>query len=75
MNTLQSEWESYKKECLPKDLTESQITAQRSSFYCGAIGLFNCQRVIAAASDEAGMAMLQGLHDEVRDFMKGPKGL
>lgn len=76
MNTIQSSWESYQSQVIPKDAPTVQITETRRAFYAG------CQTILgimygigdASISEDAGVEMIETLHQECQLFLSGIKG-
>lgn len=71
MNTVASEWEGYVEAVMPKDAPPIQRKEMRRSFYAGAAAILAIQSDISSdqVSEAAGVAILQGLHEEMRDFL------
>ena len=70
MNTVQEQWEIFSKQVVPKDAPAIQVTEMRRSFYAGAESMLRIQWAIgdSAISEDAGVAILEGVHDECRRF-------
>ena len=70
MNTIQQKWEFYLSEILPADASPIQIEKIRSAFYAGAASF--CSIVTKLdnedISPDAGVAMFNGLVDELKQF-------
>lgn len=69
MNTIQSEWEKFSKAVIPSDASEPQVHDMRMSFFSGfstclGITLFG----VAGLSEDAGVAVLEGLKQEAESF-------
>lgn len=69
MNTLQALWQSYADDVLPKDAPTVQRIETRRAFYAGAQAFFGVMTNMADASDDAGVAVLEGLRQELRSFV------
>lgn len=70
MNTVQEQWSSFEKMVISPNAPEVQRTEMRRAFYAGVEAMLRIQWAIgdAAISEDAGMAILQGVHDECRQF-------
>lgn len=70
MNTVQEQWEIFFKLVVPKDAPVIQVTEMRRSFYAGVESMLRIQWAISdsAISEEAGVAILEGVHDECQRF-------
>lgn len=70
MNTIQQEWESFRDEVIPDDAPNIQIIEMRRAFYAGAQAVLNLQIAITGPeiSEDAGAAIIEGWHDELRIF-------
>lgn len=69
MNTVAGHWATYNAAVLPKDAPEIQRTECRLAFYAGAQAALMLMANVPE-SEAAGIAYLQGLHDECRQFAK-----
>jgi hypothetical protein len=71
MNTIQEKWESFKILVIPNDAPRIQIKEMRNAFFAGAISVISITDAISEVnvSEDAGVAMLEGLHDECRRFV------
>ena len=70
MNTIQEMWESYRKQVIPADASAIQIRECRFAFYGGAQSILSITYNIGdkSISNDAGVQMLEGLHQEVQMF-------
>ena len=71
MNTIQSFWESFSKDVIPEDAPEVQRKEMKRSFYAGCYTVLQITYGIGdeAVSEEAGIQMLETLHQESRIFL------
>lgn len=71
MNTIQERWESFKKDVIPEDAPEFQVQDMKRAFYSGVIAMMNIDLVVSedGVSDEAAVAMLEGCHQEARQYV------
>lgn len=70
MNTLQAMWQSYADQVLPRDAPTIQRVECRRAFYAGAqafLGLMTGP--VADASEDAGVAMIEGYRQELAVFV------
>lgn len=51
--SLQSRWESYLKEVVPKDAGEAQVQGTRQAFYAGCICVLDFMEMISEIPDNA----------------------
>ena len=66
MNTIQQMWEGYKKDVIPENASEIQITEMRNSFYAGSASSFELLGKISEKhSEETAAEILQGIHEEI----------
>lgn len=71
MNTVKEKWESYLREVVPANAGPVQVEECRRAFYAGAGSLLNItSTVIPYMSEDAGVAVLEGLHQELQGFAK-----
>jgi len=68
MNTIQQQWETFSDLCMPKDAPEIQTQEMRRSFYAGAEGMIQLLYTTFEVSEDAGVAMIEGWHEECRQF-------
>lgn len=70
MNSIQEQWEAFSALVIPKGASKTQITEMRRAFYAGAESVLRIQWAIgdSAISEDAGVAILEGVHDECRRF-------
>ena len=71
MNTIKEQWDSFEKEVVPAGASEIQVQEMRRSFYGGVMAMSLIQDVIGqeAMSEDAAMGILQGVEQELRDFL------
>lgn len=70
MKIIQGEWEGFSRRVIPKNAPAIQTTEMRMSFYAGVAAVLRIQLAIGdmSVSEEAGVAILEGVHDECRQF-------
>lgn len=70
MNTIDEQWALFAKMVLPKDAPPVQQQEMRRAFYAGAGSILRMQWEIgdAAVSEDAGVQIMEGWHDECRRF-------
>ena len=69
MNTIQAQWLSYLRDVVPRDAGPVQVEECRRAFYAGAAGLLSITSTVIPYMDEdAGVAVLEGLHQELQGF-------
>lgn len=71
-NTIAEQWDELAAAALPPGAHPTQVRESKRMFYAGAGAVLNMQlNVIAqpSVSETAGVAILQGLHEEVALFM------
>ena len=68
MNTVQEQWASFSKMVVPKDAPPVQIQEMRRAFYSGVKAMIRIQWAVGGVSENAGVEMLEGVHDEVKRF-------
>ena len=70
MRTIADQWAEFERRILPKNAPTVQRVETKRAFYAGAQAVLfvMVQIADADASDEAGAAILEGLHDECRRF-------
>lgn len=69
MNTLQSQWQSYADNVLPKDAPTVQRIETRRAFYAGAGAFFGLMTGdVCDVSDDAGVAMIENWRQELAAF-------
>ena len=70
MNTIAEQWALFERAVMPKDAPPVQRQEMRRAFYAGAEAMLRMQWGIGdkAVSEDAGMAMMEGWHDECRRF-------
>lgn len=69
MNTISEQWQSFSS-VLPAGAGKIQRQEVRRAFYAGAKAVLNLSAVIADQSEDAGVQMLEGLHEECRRFFQ-----
>ncbi len=69
--TIAQQWATFERLVMPAGAGPVQRQEMRRAFYAGFQGALNVGTEIAAAdlSDEAGAAVLQGLHEECQLFV------
>jgi len=71
MNTIQSQWEKFASMTLPKEASETQRTEMRRAFYAGAYAMLAMMSFeVTEVSDDAGVEIIEGLHQEARLFFE-----
>lgn len=70
MNTIADQWTAFDALVVPKSAGPAQRQEMRRAFYAGAEAMLRLQFSIGdeAVSEEAGVAMMEGWHDECRRF-------
>jgi hypothetical protein len=68
MRSIDAEWRSYEKAVVPKTAGEVQRQETRRAFYAGASAMLNMQMEMAELSEDAAVAVLNGLHEEAGSF-------
>jgi hypothetical protein len=70
MRTIASGWRRFDAQITPQGASDEQRFDLRNAFYAGATTVLGIMRQISAqeVSDDAGIAILEGLHQEVRAF-------
>lgn len=68
MNTIQQQWETFAKAVMPPNASPVQVREMRRAFYGGCEAMMRIQWNVADMSEEAGIAVLQGCHEEVEQF-------
>lgn len=70
MNTLADQWAAFETKCVPSDAGMLQRIETRRAFYAGALSYAYVVKLIGAdsISEDAGVAMLEGLTDELKRF-------
>lgn len=68
MNTVQQQWAMFEKLVVPKDAPPVQRQETRRAFYAGVEAILRLQYQMGDVSDDAGVAMIEGWHDECRRF-------
>lgn len=70
MNTIAQQWGAFEALVVPKDAPPVQRQEMRRAFYAGAEAMLRMQWEIGdkAVSETAGVAMMEGWHDECRRF-------
>ena len=70
MNTIQAQWASYEKNVMPDDAGPVQVRETRRAFYGGALAMFSLLHEAGGHSNDAGVAIVDGLRAEVCDFAR-----
>lgn len=68
MRTIAAQWASYEAAVVPKDAGPTQREECRRAFFAGAAAAFSVFQSVDDLSDDAGVAVLEGLHQELRGF-------
>lgn len=69
LNTLDAEWRSFESGCIPKEAPEIQRIEMRRAFYAGIESFLVLQCNAANHSDAACVALMEGWHSELKDFV------
>lgn len=69
-NTIAEQWAAFEAAVVPKSAPPVQRQEMRRAFYAGAEAMLRMQWDIGdeAVSENAGVAMMEGWHDECRRF-------
>lgn len=76
-NLIANGWRSYAEHVLPANAPPVQIQETRRAFYAGAGLLFEALTNAVGpddVSEDAGMEIMRGVDDEIRQFLRGVKG-
>ena len=70
MNTIADQWAAFEVLVMPKDAPPVQRQEMRRAFYAGAEAMLRLQHAATepGISENAGVMMLEGWHDECRRF-------
>ena len=68
MNTCASKWESFAAATIAQDASAVQKDEMRKAFYAGFVSCLNICSAAAFMSDDGAVAVLEGLHQEMRAF-------
>ncbi len=68
MNTVKDGFDEIRERVIPKDAPDVQVKEMKKAFYAGAAWLLHLQGVIAELDEDAAVAVLQSLHNEVKDY-------
>ena len=70
MNTIAEQWAAFEVLVVPKDAPPVQRQEMRRAFYAGAETMLRLSYSVGdkSISENAGVAMLEGWHDECRRF-------
>lgn len=70
--TIAEQWAAFERLVVPKGAHATQVTEMRRSFYAGFEAALRVQWGIgdASISETAGVAILEGLHEEAKLFAK-----
>lgn len=68
MRTVLAWWKDYEAKVVPKDAGPTQREECRRAFYAGAAAASEIQMSVAHLSDDAGVAVLEGLRQELLAF-------
>ena len=69
MRTIQAHWDSYTEQVMQKYVTEIQYWETRLAFYGGAQAMLVEMVQIGDLSEEAAMAVIDGLNKEIDAFV------
>lgn len=71
MRTIQYYWELYEREVVPSPACEVQRTETQRAFYAGAVAMSTIVEGVGdeRVSEDAGVAILAGLKDELGAFI------
>lgn len=74
MNTVQQAWEQFERAVISKDAGRVQRTEMKRAFYAGATAIVSVNAAIAepGISEDAGVAILEGIQQEVMQFAQNP---
>jgi len=76
MNTIQEQWEQFRKLIVPADAPPVQVQEMRRSFYAGVEAMLRIQLAFAAYEEDTAVVMLEGIYDECTRFAEDvAKGL
>jgi len=72
MNTIKEKYETWWDHVRPAGASEVQFCEMRRAFYSGAAAMLGIMDSISTddVSEAAGIEILEGLHEETRDFFK-----
>jgi hypothetical protein len=70
MRTIAAQWSLFEQLVVPKNAHSTQRQEMRRAFYAGAEAMLRLQYEIGGAdvSEDAGVALMEGWHDECRRF-------
>lgn len=70
MRTIYTEWASFREAVIAKNAPPHQLREMKLAFYGGAAGVLAITKQITIdnLSDDAGAAVLEGLHQEAQQF-------
>lgn len=70
MNTIAQQWALFSAAVMPKDAHPVLRQEMRRAFYAGAEAVLRLQFAVGdkAVSEDAGVAIIEGWHDECRRF-------
>jgi hypothetical protein len=71
MNTLQSVWQTFEAQVIPRNAHQTQRQEMRRAFYAGSSAVLSIMLGVSGddVSEEAGAMILDGLHKEARQFV------
>lgn len=72
MNTIQEQWESFRKAVIPPTAGPVQVQEMRRAFYAGAEAMWRINMAIGedSVSEDGGVAILEGVNQEIRQFVE-----
>lgn len=71
MNTVKEKWDSYLAHVVPDSAGPVQLQETENAFYAGAASMFGIMtNSISDMSEEAAMASMDGLKDEISTFVE-----
>ncbi len=74
MKDIESYYESYSKDVIPKDAGPTQLSETRAAFYCGAIAMFEMMNEVGDLHDMGeAMKALDEINAEVKAFIEEMK--
>lgn len=70
LNTIDAQWRTFERLVMPEEASDLQRREMRRAFYAGFESALMMNLRVAAESEDAGVAMLEGLHQEARMFAR-----
>lgn len=74
MASVFQEWKSYRQRVIPATCSAVQDEESRRAFYAGAFAMFTLITTLNEGSEDADVARLQGLRNEVMEFVAKVEG-